>query len=77
MGYFIVNYTNTSGDTVIERYTVSAGTPNAADPNSGLAVLIVEQLDSQSNHNGGQLQFRPKDGYLYIRMGVDQAIREI
>ncbi len=68
-GFFFVNYTNTSGDTVVERYTVSVGNPNAADPNSGVTILTVDQLDTESNHNGGQLQFSPQDGFLYIGMG--------
>ncbi len=65
-GYFYVNYTNVVGDTVIARYSVSAGDPNLANPASTQIVLTVDQPDS--NHNGGQLQFGP-DGYLYIGLG--------
>jgi len=66
-GYFYVNYTdNTGGDTVIARYSVSAGNPNVADPASALKLVEIDQ--PFSNHNGGQLQFGP-DGYLYIGMG--------
>lgn len=65
-GYFYVNYTNTSGNTVIARYSVSAGDPNVADPNSQLILLTINQ--DFSNHNGGDLKFGP-DGYLYIGMG--------
>ncbi|HKI03625.1 MAG TPA: PQQ-dependent sugar dehydrogenase [Thermoanaerobaculia bacterium] len=65
-GFFFVNYTNTSGDTVIARYQVSAGDPNRADPASARTLLTIDQ--PFSNHNGGQLQFGP-DGYLYIGMG--------
>ena len=64
-GFFFVNYTNTNGDTVVARYTVSAD-PNVANPDSALVVLTMTQ--PYSNHNGGQLQFGP-DGYLYIGMG--------
>jgi hypothetical protein len=64
-GFFFVNYTNTSGDTVIARYSVSQD-PNVADPNSGTILLTVTQ--PFANHNGGQLQFGP-DRYLYIGMG--------
>jgi glucose/arabinose dehydrogenase len=64
-GLFFVNYTNTSGDTVIARYSVSQD-PNVADPNSAAILLTVAQ--PFANHNGGQLQFGP-DGYLYIGMG--------
>ncbi len=64
-GFFYVNYTDSNGNTVIARYTVSAD-PDVADPNSGVIVLTISQ--PFSNHNGGQLQFGP-DGYLYIGMG--------
>ena len=65
-GFFFVDYTDTSGNTVIARYTVSAGNPNRADPASARVLLRVNQ--PYANHNGGQLQFGP-DGYLYIGMG--------
>ena len=64
-GFFYVNYTNTVGDTVIARYTVSAN-PNVAAPQSARILLTIPQ--PFSNHNGGQLQFGP-DGYLYIGTG--------
>lgn len=65
-GRFFVDYTDRNGNTVIARYTVSAGNPNIADPNSRVQLLFVTQ--PFANHNGGQLQFGP-DGYLYIGMG--------
>jgi glucose/arabinose dehydrogenase len=65
-GFFFVDYTNLSGDTVIARYRVSAGNPNIADPSSGVTLLTIAQ--PFSNHNGGQLAFGP-DGYLYIGLG--------
>lgn len=64
-GFFYVNYTNTGGNTVIARYSVSQD-PNAADPSSAAILLTVTQ--PFANHNGGQLQFG-RDGYLYIGMG--------
>lgn len=64
-GYFYVNYTNTAGNTVIARYTVSAN-PDVADATSATTILTVAQ--PFSNHNGGSLKFGP-DGYLYIGMG--------
>ena len=64
-GFFFVDYTDTDGNTVIARYSVSAD-PNVADPNSALILLHITQ--PFRNHNGGQLQFGP-DGYLYIGMG--------
>lgn len=65
-GYFFVNYTDRSGDTRIERYTVSAADPNRADPASAKPILHVEQ--PYANHNGGLVLFGP-DGMLYIGMG--------
>ncbi len=64
-GFFYVNYTNNSGDTVIARYTVSAD-PEVADVNSGQILLTIDQ--PFSNHNGGCIAFG-QDGYLYIGMG--------
>lgn len=65
-GYFFVNYTNASGDTVIARYSVSTGNPDVADSTSASIIMTIDQ--PYSNHNGGTLKFGP-DGYLYIGMG--------
>ena len=65
-GFFYINYTDTAGDTVVARYTVS-GDPNVADEDSALPVLAVDQ--PFANHNGGDLHFGPADGYLYISLG--------
>ncbi|HUP59926.1 MAG TPA: PQQ-dependent sugar dehydrogenase [Thermoanaerobaculia bacterium] len=65
-GFFYVNYTDASGDTVVARYSVSTTDPNRAD---GLSARVLLQVDQPfANHNGGQLQFGP-DRYLYIGMG--------
>jgi len=66
--YFYVNYTavSGSGDTIIARYTVSSD-PNVADPNSAVEILRIDQ--PSGNHNAGDLNFGPQDGYLYIAMG--------
>ncbi|MDH7914059.1 PQQ-dependent sugar dehydrogenase [Winogradskyella sp. SYSU M77433] len=65
-GYFFVNYTNNSGDTVISRFSRIGTSPEIADPNSELIILTYTQ--PYSNHNGGELHFSP-DGYLYISSG--------
>lgn len=65
-GYFYVDYTNATGNTVIARYTRAVGNDSAADASSGMIMLTVTQ--PFSNHNGGCLRFGP-DGYLYIAMG--------
>jgi len=64
-GRFFVNYTNTAGDTVIARYTVSAD-PDVADPDSGHILLTIDQ--PFPNHNGGLLAFAP-DGTMFVGMG--------
>ncbi len=63
-GQFFVNYTTSSGNTLIERYTRL--TNNSADPSSQTFVTFVTQ--PQSNHNGGGMVFGT-DGELYIAMG--------
>jgi glucose/arabinose dehydrogenase len=64
-GVFFVDYTNTGGNTVIARYSVSQD-PDIANPNSAAILLTIAQ--PFDNHNGGQLQSGP-DVYLYIGMG--------
>jgi glucose/arabinose dehydrogenase len=56
-----VNFTNSSGDTVVREYAFSGG--RASSPRT---VLTIDQ--PEPNHNGGNLAFGP-DGYLYIGMG--------
>ena len=63
-GFFYVNYTNTAGNTVIARYSVSAN-PNVASTTGTILMTITQPF---SNHNGGSIKFGP-DGYLYIGMG--------
>jgi glucose/arabinose dehydrogenase len=63
-GYFYINYTDRSGDTVVARYQVS-GNANVANT-TATRVLFVDQ--PFSNHNGGHMAFGP-DRLLYIGMG--------
>ena len=65
-GYFYVNYTDNSGDTVVARYKVSSN-PDIADQNSEQIMMTVDQ--PFSNHNGGMMAFSPNDDHLYIGMG--------
>lgn len=72
-GFFYAAYTvRISGGSYyqrISRFKVSAGDPNVADPNSEL--ILIQQLDEGSNHDGGDLHFGP-DGYLYYAAGDEE-----
>jgi glucose/arabinose dehydrogenase len=63
-GLFFINYTNSAGNTIIAKYTVSAN-PDIANA-TGTTIMTINQ--PFSNHNGGTLAFGP-DGYLYIGTG--------
>ncbi len=65
--FLCVNYTDTSGDTRVVRYTRNAVNPLVADIGSAQQVIFIDQ--PFSNHNGGTIRFGPNDGYLYIGMG--------
>jgi len=72
--WLFVYYTNGEpavggiGDVVLARFSVSAADPNAVDPTSRRILLVVPHSQA-TNHNGGQLQFGPRDGYLYMSIG--------
>lgn len=67
--YFYVFYSvGPSGTTIqrVSRFTADATNPNLAVPGSEL--VLIQQSDEATNHNGGDLHFGP-DGYLYITLG--------
>ena len=66
-GYLFVYYTNGAGNIEIARLQRSASNPNTSDPSSRVVLLTIPH-PTNSNHNGGELQFGP-DGYLYIGTG--------
>jgi glucose/arabinose dehydrogenase len=66
-GWLFVYHTNTSGNNVIARYTVSAD-PDDADETTRAEVITFGH-PAQANHNGGMVAFSPLDGRLYIGTG--------
>jgi len=66
-GTFFCYYTTRGGfRDRLARFQVSPTDPNQAPTNS--QVVLIDQVDEASNHNGGSLHFGP-DGYLYLSMG--------
>ena len=65
-GLFYVYLINTSGNTEIRSYHVSAN-PNVADAASATPIITIPQ-PAASNHKAGWLGFGP-DGYLYAALG--------
>jgi glucose/arabinose dehydrogenase len=69
-GRFFVFYTDvlkSPGDQHVTEYKRSATDADLADTTE-VQTLFVEP-DSEGNHNGGMLEFSPKDGFLYVGMG--------
>ncbi len=62
--YFYLNYVDRQRRTIVARYRMNGDT---ADAGSEEVLLTIPQ--PYENHNGGCLQFSPRDGYLYIGMG--------
>ncbi|HVR28316.1 MAG TPA: PQQ-dependent sugar dehydrogenase [Thermoanaerobaculia bacterium] len=65
-GLFFVAYSDLRSDLVIARFAM-ASDGTAADPASGVALLVIEGY--AAGHFAGQLQFGP-DGYLYASVGA-------
>jgi glucose/arabinose dehydrogenase len=54
---------------VIEEWQASAANPDVADTNPATQREVLRGGHPQGNHNGGEISFRPSDGYLYIGFG--------
>lgn len=66
-GRFYVYYTDLNGSLIVARYFASP-ISNVADSAHSRIVLTIPH-PTYANHNGGQLQFGPNDGYLYLGPG--------
>jgi glucose/arabinose dehydrogenase len=67
-GYFYVYYTAPNPlRSVLSRFQVSANDANVGNPGSEVKLLEIAQ--PFDNHNGGHLEFSPRDGYLYVAVG--------
>ena len=63
-GVFFIYYTLSNAN-IVAKCTVSATDPNKAGP----CTPILTIPDFAANHNGGMIEFGPKDGFLYIGTG--------
>jgi glucose/arabinose dehydrogenase len=66
-GRFVVNYTDRQGDTRVSLFQVAAADRNRADPTTEQVLLAFDQ--PFANHNGGMVDFGPRDGHLYVGLG--------
>jgi hypothetical protein len=69
-GYFYVNYTGADNSINVVRYRVQGdpATSNVADPASAHPIFNLPR-GGWVWHNGGWIDFGPRDGYLYINVG--------
>ncbi len=73
-GYFYVTYTakfpqdNNKSYLRLSQFQVT-GNPDVADPNS--EAVLISIIQDFTIHNGGALEFNPRDGQLYMGVGDD------
>jgi glucose/arabinose dehydrogenase len=67
-GRFYVAFNNKDTDIELDEFTRSESDETVADPATRRVLLTVPHR-AALNHNGGQLQFGPFDGFLYMSTG--------
>lgn len=73
---FTVPMTGTpNNQVVIAEWQVSASNPDAVDATTRREILRIDH--PQSNHDGGQIAFRPGEPYLYIAIGDGGAANDV
>jgi hypothetical protein len=65
---FYVALNNSNGDIELDEFLRSTASSTQADKSSRRVVLTIPHPGA-ANHNGGQLQFGPRDGLLYMSTG--------
>jgi len=66
-GVFYLGFTDSSGETRIQRFVDPDPNDNSYTGPAGSLILFVDQ--PFSNHNGGWIGFSPIDNYLYVALG--------
>ena len=66
-GHFYISYTDLGGTSILSRIQVHSNDIHQANLSSEEQILKVPQ--PYANHNGGQIAFSPRDGYLYFGLG--------
>ena len=72
-GYFYATYTALNGDVVLARFHVTPN-PDLADASQEAVILRIPHPGR--THNGGQLAFSPRDGYLYMGVGDGGSLND-
>jgi glucose/arabinose dehydrogenase len=68
-GRFYVVFSNLNGNIELDEFQRQTGDATRADPGTRRVLFIIARQPNSTSHYGGQLQFGPGDGYLYLSTG--------